>query len=301
MTREFKRAILFEDLRASFRLTRKNILPFLLGLVGVLAVTILLLALVFALVLIPLLIWVGDIQGVIEFFSDLRLLFDLEPTPSIVGVGLLFLIPFLSPFYVSVGALFGMGREIAESNDTTIDGVFTWYSRNFFSFAGAGMILFLVSIVPPAVLIVTIQSLLGYTTIEQVSWVIIVCGFLWIVSVLGVFCMMFPAIVDGLSVSDALKCSLRMSWDSTGRVLSTYLSFLFLILLLVAPLFLVGRELIFSIIGGWYIVIFLVLLTCILFPSLTIALNRVYLILSGEEIGGPTESDYPDISFVDEA
>ena len=58
--------------------------------------------------------------------------------------GIMFALPFLAPFMVAIGAMFGLGREIVESEGTSAEGVFTWYKKKFFSLAGGGLVLFIV-------------------------------------------------------------------------------------------------------------------------------------------------------------
>ncbi len=290
--------VLADDLKTSFKLAGRNILPFVLGMVGVLVVTALLLGLVFALLLIPLFIWSGGFQGIMQFFNDLQLLMEFKPSPSMMGVGLLFALPFFSPLFVSIGALFGMGREIAESDNTTVFGVFIWYRRNFLSFAGAGMMLFTVSVLAPAIPLVIIRSMWDGVTIGLVSSILIAVGFVWFAVSLGMLSMMYPAIVDGLSVSDAFRLSLKLSRNYFDRVFSTWLSFLLIILLVIVPLVMVNRDLEGPFLLSGYSFMVVVLLGLVVFPAMAVALNRVYMVLSGEEMRESSEGDYPDLRLV---
>jgi hypothetical protein len=137
---------IIEDLKISFKFATKNIISFLLGIFGVLIVSGLLIIVVAAMVFIPLLIIIG-LGNITTFFES----FAGMETIGIANIALgsiMFALPFLAPFMVAIGALFGMGREIVESEGTNAEGVFTWYKKKFFSLAGGGIVLFLVVIGP---------------------------------------------------------------------------------------------------------------------------------------------------------
>jgi len=230
--------ILMDDLKASFKLAVKNILSFLLGMIGVIIVTVLLIAAV-AVAIVPVVILLLGIEGMINAITQLAPLMETESgaIAVIFGVGMLVILPFLIPFFVSVGALFGMGREIAESEGTNAEGVFSWYSRKFFSFVGGGLIIFLISIFPLALLMLALIPVHGGSPGGPFAWVLPVGAFIWLTVSLGMLSMTYPAIVDGYSPIEATRISLKMGWTYFDRVFSTFLAFIGIIALLFAPFF----------------------------------------------------------------
>lgn len=299
--------ILMDDLKASFKLAVKNILSFLFGIIGVIIVTVLLLAAV-AIAVVPFVVLFLGIEGMTNAIAQLAPLMETESGAAMVifGFGMIVILPFLIPFFVSVGALFGMGREIAESEGTNAEGVFSWYSRKFFSFVGGGLIIFLISMMPLALLMLALLPVHGGSPGGPFAWVLPVGAFIWLTVSLGMLSMTYPAIVDGYSPIAATKISLKMAWTYFDRVFSTFLAFIVIIVLLFAP-FAIGAYVSLSmgpeVLGllalfGGYVGLAFLFLGLVVLPAFVISLNRVYMILSGEDITPPPEDEHPDVSLV---
>ena len=291
--------ILMDDLKASFKLAIKNILSFLLGTIGVIIVTVLLIA-AMAIAVIPVVILFLGIEGMANAITQLPPLMGTGSGAAaiIFGVGMLVILPLLIPFFVSVGALFGMGREIAESEGTNAEGVFSWYSRKFFSFVGGGLIIFLISMMPLALLMLALIPMHGGSPGGPFAWVLPVGAFIWLTVSLGMLSMMYPAIVDGYSPIEAMKISLKMGWTYFDRVFSMFLAFIGIIALLFTPFF-IGTLLNvpLALFSGYAILAFF-FSGLVVFPAFIISLNRVYMILSGESITAPPEDEHPDVNLV---
>jgi len=291
--------ILMDDLKASFKLAVNNILSFLLGMIGVIIVTMLLMAAV-AIAVVPVVIIFLGIEGMVNAISQLAPLMATESGAAaiIFGVGMLVVLPFLIPFFVSVGALFGMGREIAESEGTNAEGVFSWYSRKFFSFVGGGLIIFLISMLPLALLMLALIPMHGGSPGGPFAWVLPVGAFIWLTVSLGMLSMTYPAIVDGYSPIEATRISLKMGWTYFDRVFSTLLAFIGIIALLFVP-FIVGALLNIPLgLFGGYAILASFFSGLVVLPAFIISLNRVYMILSGDDITTPPEDEHPDVSLV---
>jgi hypothetical protein len=293
--------VLLEDLKVSFKFAVKNIISFILGMIGVIIVTFLLLALAAAVVLIPLLFIVGGFDGMVQLFSDLALYFT--PTESIffIGAGMLLLLPIAAPLFVALGALFGMGREIVESAGTSAEGVFTWYRTKFFALAGGGMLLFVVVLLPIAALYIAAYTFIAPLITGLPLGIVTGLAFAWFVISIGMMSMLFPGIIDGLSVIDAAKQSFRMSIDHFERVFSVWISFLVIFAGLILPLLAIplsgGFALGSIVLLSTYAIPAAIFLVFIVFPALAIALSRVYLILSGVEVSDEADESL-DVSLV---
>ncbi|MHA2208553.1 MAG: hypothetical protein ACXABV_05235 [Candidatus Thorarchaeota archaeon] len=297
---------LVEDLKVSFKFAFKNIISFLLGMIGVLIVTGIVMGVVFGIIAIPLLIYYGGFAGFVALFENLGIALSSAftagglPNPA----GILFLILGItiiaSPMFTAVGALFGMGREIVESAGTSAEGVFTWYRKKFFSLAGGGIVLFLFVLAPIFLVWWAFSSVFGLTITGIPAAVLTTISGFWIVFSLGLLSMLFPAIIDNLSVVQATKTSIRMSLKYFDRVFSLWLALLGILGALLVPLVTaipLGMSDVGLMVMAVYAIPAGIFLVLIWLPALAIALSRVYMILSGIE-PSVEEKTEPDVSFV---
>jgi hypothetical protein len=295
--------VLAEDLMISFRFAVKNIITFILGLIGVILVTMLTFIIGAIIIFVPLFILSGGFGPLSQFFMSLGTYFDLA-TPAFMGMMFVIMIPFLLPLFVAVGALFGMGREIVESAGASAEGVFTWYRRKFFPLAGGGIILFSITLLPIGLMFTIVYSLTGGPVIGPLNGMMSAISLVWVVISLGFLSMTFPGIIDGVSVIDAVRQSIRMSWDYFDRVFSVWLSFILIFTVPFAPMIAIPfgistttlqSPFFIGILGVFGIIFFILLLIAI--PAFVIALSRMYMILSGVEIPAPEDQE-PAISMV---
>jgi hypothetical protein len=295
--------VLTEDLMVSFRFAAKNIITFILGLIGVVLVTVLTFVIGALIIFIPLLIFVG-MGPMTEFFISLTPFYDAM-NPAMMGMMFVMIMPLLLPLFVAVGALFGMGREIVESSGASAEGVLTWYRRKFFPLAGGGVILFTITLLPVGLMYAIIFTLTGNPLTGPFNGIASAISLVWIVMSLGFLSMTFPAIIDGVPVLESIKQSIRMSWDYFDRVFSVWISFILIFIgpfvpLVTIPLIMASTPMAFSpiIIGvlGIAAVLFVIILLLAV-PAFVIALSRMYMILSGIEIPAPEDQE-PAISMV---
>ncbi|MFX1272842.1 MAG: hypothetical protein ACFFAX_14235, partial [Promethearchaeota archaeon] len=140
---------LAEDISVSFKFAFKNVISFFLGMLGVLIVT-LILVVIMLLIFIATVIFLtpGGFFELVEVFVGIIEAFANWPSLESLGLVVLIIVPLVLPVFVAIGALYGMAREIVESEGTTAEGVFAWYSRRFFPLAGGGVVVFMTTIVP---------------------------------------------------------------------------------------------------------------------------------------------------------
>ena len=236
---------LVEDVKISIRFAYKNIISYVLAIFGVLIISLILLVFVAILIFVPLYFALNGMEGFVAFFES------FDPTNGIqianIAVGsVLIIIPLFAPFFVAIGALFGMGREIVESEGTSAEGVFTWYRKKFFSLAGGGIILFAI-VLGPLLLALLIGTaiygvsffniaLIGFGTTNSLGPVLSGLLLIWFAISLGILSMMFPAIIDGYPVIQAVKKSVKMSITYFDRVFGIWISYLVLLAVLVIPM-----------------------------------------------------------------
>ena len=302
--------VLLEDIKVSFKFAVKNVISFTLGMIGVLVATGMLIALVAALIFIPLFLIFGP-GAMITFFESLAVSFGSSDGALIMGAFALLMIPLMAPLFVAIGALFGMGREIVESAGTSVEGVFQWYKRKFFSLAGGGIILFIFILGPLALAIIFVGLVTGDFTGAIYSssaggltnGVLSAITFVWLILSTGSLSMLFPGIIDGLSVIEATKQSFRMAWTYFDRIFSVLIAFLVILMVLIAPMYAMslvafqGMDLILITALSVIALPLGLILLFLWFPAFVIALSRVYMILSGEDIPEVVD-ETPDVSLV---
>jgi hypothetical protein len=299
--------VLIEDLKVSFKFAVKNILSFLLGMIGVLIVTVIVMLIGFAIVSIPLLISLGGPEGFVTFFESLGVLMEAifvsQPDPAAASLGIITILLLLTPFFVAVGVVFGMGREIVESAGTSAEGVFVWYRKKFFSLAGGGIVIFVI-IGLPLILVYGSLFLAGYVVITGLPGAVLASlSAFWIILSSGMMTMVFPAIIDNFSVLDATRQSIRLSLRYFDRVFSTWIAFILIIILMFAPMVIGIAAIAVPTLGldfvatAVYAVIVVFVLILIVLPALVIALSRLYMILSGIEVTSASQ-DEPNVSLV---
>jgi hypothetical protein len=289
---------LLDDLRISIRFALRNVISYVLAIIGVFIVTIILIAIVAAFVFVPLLVSPGGLDAFTNWAESFNEFSSAGGVTIATGIFLIAL-PFVAPFFVATGALFGMAREIVESDGTSAEGVFTWYRKKFFSLAGGGIMLFLFILGPIMLVIIGAVALfgdqilnvafIGVGSTSLMNPLISVLGVIWIFLSTGLMVMLFPAIIDGYSVIEATRKSIRMGIQYFDRILGVWLAYILLLLVLVSPLALMaipslwGAPLLALVPLGIYGVIMAIFVAFVLLPAISIGLTRVYMILSAED------------------
>ncbi|MHA1902516.1 MAG: hypothetical protein ACXADL_01160 [Candidatus Thorarchaeota archaeon] len=297
-------SILLEDVKVSFKFAVKNIISFFLGMLGVVIVSVIILASILLVVLLP--VFLAGLPALFELFTSFLNVWTISEGAMAIAVILAIFLPLTLPLFAAIGALYGMAREVVESEGTTAEGVFTWYKRKFFGLAGGGIILFTISILPIVVVLISYILYFGMTFDPFANSVLVVFGIIWLTITLGAQSMLFPGIIDGLSPLAALRQSFRMSWNHFERVFGIWLLFTGILVAMLMPIILPALFLIPGLISGQlfdplllmtYAPIMVILLILVVFPARTIAMTRVYMILSAENAQHVEES-HPDFSFV---
>ena len=261
-------------------------ISFFLGMLGVLIVTAILVAIMLLIFVVTVIFLLpGGIWAFIDVFVAIIEAFANWPSPASLGLVVLILVPLVLPIFVAIGALYGMAREIVESEGTSAEGVFAWYSRRFFPLAGGGIVVFMTSIVPLGALYAYAYNTLGGHITGSDEVLLIATAILWFVLSSGLLTMMFPGIIDGLTVRQAVGRSVKMGVKYLDRVFGVWLFFLALIFALIAPM--IWPYHLYAIFGfhnlAFYPVLAVLFLLFIAIPAMAIAQSRVYLLLGSEE------------------
>ncbi|MHA2433957.1 MAG: hypothetical protein ACXADO_12065, partial [Candidatus Thorarchaeota archaeon] len=278
-----------EDVNVGFKFAVRNVISFFLAMLGVLIVTLFVLVFILLGILSLIFSFGGGFPAIIRAIMVVAEAVETFPSPSSLGIIAMVLIPLVLPIFVAIGALYGMAREIVESEGTSAEGVFTWYERKFLPLAGAGVLVFLITILPLGLAYVYLYEVLGGYITGTDEALAIAAGVIWFVLSAGLLSMMFPAIIDGHSVKDAFVKSVRMGARHAGRVFSLWLFYLGLAVGLYAPLIWGPRyapwiftEFVAGSLGSYPVLVTLFLLF-ILIPAMAISQSRAYLLLSSDE------------------
>jgi hypothetical protein len=276
---------IIKDFKVGFTLAVKNILSFGLAMIGIIFVTIVLLIVILLLIVVPILITMG-VPFLIWLVQSLVAGFEASSGLALILLVMFFVLPLLGPFFVALGALFGMAREIVESDGTRAESAFSWYGKRGFSLLGGGILHFLITIVPLILAFLSISYPVWNPPSNEELRVLIPLILIWIILVNGMLSLTFPGIIDGLSAVRAAAKSVRLTAQFPGRVLGGW----FIIVLIVGvPLLPMFNELAFL----WRPLLPLVVLEpyrplvilCLIFvviPAVSIVLTRIYLILTAK-------------------
>jgi len=276
---------ILKDFKVGFTLAVKNILSFGLAMLGILLVTVLLLVLILLLVILPVLFTMG-LPFLIWLVESIVAGFVETSGLTLVLLIMFLILPLLGPFFVALGALFGMAREIVESDGTQAESAFSWYGKRGLSLLGGGMLHFLITLAPLIIAFLSISYPVWNPPSNEELRILIPVIIAWIVLVNGMLSLTFPGIIDGLSAVRAAGRSVRLTCQFPGRVLGAW----FIIVIIVGvPLLPIVNELAFlwspflppsaldpyrplAIIGLLFVVI----------PAVSIVLTRIYMILSAK-------------------
>ncbi|MHA1943659.1 MAG: hypothetical protein ACW96M_04610 [Candidatus Thorarchaeota archaeon] len=274
---------LLKDFAVGFKLAATNFLSYSLAMIGIIFVTIVLLIIIVLAIVLPLLLTVG-LPWLINLAISIEESFTSATQLSLVGLIMLLILPILGPFFIALGSLFGMSREVVESDGTYAESAFSWYRKKAFSLVGGGMLHFLVTLAPFIVAFIGIAYPTWNPPTNEQLRVIIPVGLLWVFLINGMLSLTFPGIIDGLSAVRAAGRSIRLTAQFPGRVLGAW-SIMFLIVGL--PIFSLIGELAFLFppiipIGLFepYAGLIIISLLFYIIPAFSIVLTRIYMILT---------------------
>jgi len=277
---------LSKDIYVGFKFAVQNFLSYFLAMLGIILLTIIMVVLVLLLVVVPLIFFVGLPTFILWMTSFTVEVGTLEGT-MFIAIILMFVLPILGPFFVAYGSLYGLSREIIESEATSAESAFSWYRKRALSLVGGGMVHFLISLAPFLIAIYAIfATSISVPTDEQLR-LILPIGFIWIILSNGMLSLTFPGIIDGLSALSAAKRSVRLCCRSPGRVLGSWSVYVVLIgvpiiTLIDDPLF-DWIQIIPDAYLEPYTVLIVLLILFIVLPAMSITFSRIYLILTAQD------------------
>ncbi|TET12452.1 MAG: hypothetical protein E3J86_00155 [Candidatus Thorarchaeota archaeon] len=276
---------ILKDFAVGFKLAATNFLSYSLAMIGIIFVTVVLLLVILLFIVVPLIITVG-IPALISLIIFFESTFSSTSQLTLVALIMVLILPILGPFFIALGSLFGMSREIVESDGTNAESAFGWYRRRALSLVGGGALHFLVTLAPFIVAFIGIAYPAWNPPTNAQLRIIIPVGLLWIFLINGMLSLTFPGIIDGLSAIRAAARSIRLTAQFPGRVLGAWM---IMFLIVGIPILSLIGEFAFLFppiipIGLFepYAGLFIIVLLFYLIPAFSIVLTRIYMILTAK-------------------
>jgi hypothetical protein len=276
---------ILKDFKVGFTLAVKNFLSFGLAMLGIILITVLLLLLIVLFILIPLLFTMG-LPFIIQLAETIASGFRATTGLTLVMLIMFLVLPILGPFFVALGAIFGMARELVESDGTQAESAFSWYGKRGLSLLGGGAIHFLITLAPLVVAFLVVSYPTWNPPSNEELQVIIPLIVIWIILVNGMLSLTYPGIIDGLSAVKAAGRSVRLACQFPVRVLGAWL---IITVLVTVPLIPVINEVAFiwapiipSDLLEPYGAVALLTLLFVIIPAVSIVLTRIYMILTAK-------------------
>jgi len=274
---------ILKDFTVGFTLAAKNFLSYALAMIGIIFVTVVLLIVILLFIVVPLIFTMG-IPALISLVIFIESTFSSSSQLTLVSLIMILILPILGPFFVALGSLFGMSREVVESDGTYAESAFGWYRKKALSLVGGGALHFIVTLAPFIVAFIGIAYPTWNPPSNETLRIVIPVGLLWVFLSNGMLSLTFPGIIDGLPAIRAAARSVRLTAQFPGRVLGAW-----------AIMFLIVGIPIISLIGelafifpsyipiGWlepYAGGIVLILLFYVIPAFSIVLTRIYMILT---------------------
>ncbi|TFG32731.1 hypothetical protein EU528_02730 [Candidatus Thorarchaeota archaeon] len=275
-----------KDLYLGFKFAVNHFLSYFLAMLGIVILTVIMVIVVLLFIVVPLILFVG-LPAIIAWVTSFSIEVGTLEGTMLIAIVLMIVMPILGPFFIAYGSLYGMSREIIESESTSAESAFSWYRKRGLSLAGGGIIHFIVSLAPFLIAIYAIFATPIPVPTNESLRLILPVGFIWVILSNGMLSLTFPGIIDGLSAAGAAKRSVRLCCRSPGRVLGSWSVFVVLIGVPIMsfiddPLF----DWISFIPDGFlepYTLVIALLILFLVLPAMSITFSRIYLILTAQD------------------
>ena len=292
---------IYNDMKSSVKLAKSKMLTYFLANLGMLFLIVAMLAIVA--IPIGLVVWAMG-PAYWQSVGPAMVSWATSNPLAAGGVALLFIIPFVTLFLIVVGSIYGMTKDLVATGDTRAEAAFSWFRHKFLTFAGAGVMLTIVIVIPPLTVSGLISIALNYTVTGLASQLLAVFTFVWVFITVGLCANVFPAITYGKGVQDAFKESFKLATERFERVYGLLVGFLLLALMTFGPVLVWGLWHAYTVtipllidpvsiaVMVWTVIAAFLWLLLFL-PSAIIAFTKVYAELTGGEIATPSTPNVP--------
>ncbi|PNX50228.1 MAG: hypothetical protein BV458_13615 [Thermoplasmata archaeon M9B2D] len=277
-----------ETIKLSVHFTRTYYLSIFLAILGVFVITTVLFLLIVLIGSIPLSIFYGPFDEIFDVFDFIGNALSGANDVEAVGIILFAGSALLAPFLVAIGALFGVGQEVFEGGTATAEEALLWYRQKFSRLASGGIAQFIIIIMPIGIeyIIATWYYRNQMPDNATLTFLVFIAA-LWFLFSSGILSMVFPSIVDGMSVFSSIKHSIKLAWKHSGAVFSIWSTFSSLGLLLLGPIIIQEATAVILLpdpVYDLYILAVALLIILLLLPVYVLSVSRTYLIISDPNI-----------------
>lgn len=297
---------IIDDMKASFKLASNNVLSYFLAHLGMAVFLILMLAIV-AVPILAMVFWAGPAN-----IAAWGLSLSTWSTANIFAAGTvavtLVLMPLMALLFLVYGSIYGISKEVVEKGTTSAESAFSWLRHNFITFAGAGVILSLIIVVPQLLVAATVAYFSGYVITGWTNVGLSVFVFAYSFVTLGLTSMVMPAIVNGKGIQEAVVESFKLATERFDRIFGLLTAIVLLGLLTFAPMLIsvvaVALGASMTLVGPWvlggalWVTVAGLLWFLLLLPMTIIAFTRVYHDLTGGEVFDSASQTSSEISMV---
>ncbi|MHA2021807.1 MAG: hypothetical protein ACW96N_08830, partial [Candidatus Thorarchaeota archaeon] len=181
---------------------------------------------------------------------------------------------------------------------------FTWFRHKFLTFAGAGVLLTTIILLPPLVVAGSVSILMGYVVTPPIATLLSVFIFAWVFVTIGLCAMVFPAITYGKGVQDAFKESFQLARERFDHVYGLLSAVVILLAASYGPVIIMGlttpslafmatllNPVVVAVMIWTVVVTFLWLL--VFLPMTIIAFTKVYAEMTGGQVAAQKPPQLP--------
>jgi hypothetical protein len=297
---------ILDDLKYSLKLAWNKALSFFLANLGMLFV----IAVIFGIIAIPFAIAALLIIGPHNFAAmGASMSAWAQANPWLVGgIGMLFVIPVITLFFMVIGSIYGMSKELVETGDTRAELAFSYFRHKFIPFASTGVLLSIIIILPPMAVWGATSILSGYVIGYAARVALSVFTFAWVFITVGLCAMVIPAVVSGKGVQEAFKESFNLAINRFDRVFGLLCAVFLLAAVMFSPMLIGGLIAMISPTIAWsggfvfnplfvgamvWTVVSVFLWLLLLLPMTIISFVKVYADLTGGQVAAPSTPDVP--------
>ena len=273
-----------ETIRVSTTFTRRYYLSIFLAILGVSVITVFLFLIIIFVGSIPLSVAYGPFDEIFDVFDSIGFALDRATDIEAVGIVLFVGSAMLAPFLIALGALFGMGQEIIESGSVSAEETLLWYRQKFTRLAAGGVAQFLIIIGPIGLeYILAASYYVNQMPDGTIFTILVAIAVFWFLFSSGTLSMVFPSVVDGMTLSSSIRHAIQLARSDFKAVFSIWITFASLGLILLGPAIFQEFSDFVMLSGIWYnlyLLLSAITLIMVFLPLYVLSATRTYLIIS---------------------
>ena len=295
--------LVVEDLRCGLKLAKSNVASFFLATLGMMLVVVVIVAVAF----LPAVVLAGLVSPPFWLRAGTNAMEWIMTNPGLITAGgLAVAVPIITLLLTALGSVFGMGKEAVENGSTHAESAFSWFKNRFLSLAGAAFVIAVVVFVPQALVWAAVALVSGVPIEGVTSATLTIFSYVWTFFTGGLFLMVFPGIVNGKGVQEAVVDSVRLAREQFDRVFGLWTGLVVVWMISIMPGMIIGTIAVpthsiatlavWGIVGLWN-VLAVAAWFFLLYPAAIISVVRVYNAVTGKEVAAGHQQA-PEIPIV---